>query len=135
MRGALLILLLASPAVAAPVWQYQQTELAAVLHYGEGDASTLGIFCSPGAGMAGLHAELPGAEPAAELSLTMAGVRYSYPASALQNGLQAMISADDPLWRALAGQGRLLLAAGGVEVELPLPGAEAGSLQRACAGS
>ncbi len=137
---ALVVLVVgAGPVMAAPQWQAGQAEEAAWLHYGEGERSPLGFFCTPGAGVIGLHAEIADAATppegvGASLSFTIAGARYSTSASPFQAGYQAMLAADDPLFAALNATGEMVVEAGGGRLMAPLPGRAALALQRACAG-
>lgn len=110
-------------------WKFQAGAEAAFLHYGDG----LGFFCTPGSGAVGVYAEIPQAGAGESLGFTIAGQSFSHSAGAMQKGFQAMISADDPLFSAMAGGGVMRVEAGGAFVDVPLAGADVAGLQGACA--
>lgn len=128
----------ATAAQAEPSWQFDNGDVVAYLHYGEGAESQLGLFCSPGFGTVGLYVELPGLAMAegssAKLAITAAGQRFTYEAGSVQAGLQLMVGADDPLMVALAQSGSAQFEAEGKRLEVPLEGADVPGLARACRG-
>lgn len=120
----------AVPAHAETGWKFQAGAEAAFLHYGDG----LGFFCSPGSGAVGIYAEVPQAGSSENLGFRIADQSFSHVAGVMQTGFQAMVSADDPLFSAMARGGVMRVEAGGAFVEVPLAGADIAGLQGACAG-
>ena len=125
-------------AKAGPAWHFNAGEAASHLSYGQGDATQLALFCSSGFGLIGIYAEVPGlaTDMAQEIDVKVKflDVTLEYPAGIVQDGVQWMVTADDPLWGQLNKSPEINILADGRALKVPLQGANFTGLVQSCGG-